>query len=310
MKQKSLLVAMTALLSITAHASSDTLAKQVSWHKSAPIAKADFQVSDDNAGALVFIRPMVEGRTPNADSSVNIALDDRFLVSVQDGHYAAANVCATDVKLSAMPTASKTNDLSANAVDIKINPKDIKFFHVDVKPNYTPVLRQVDNKTAAELLKGIKKQAHQISRVQANNCPAPKPVTPPPAPVVPAKPKNDYYVETRPNVRLDILFDFDKSDIKPQYQPEVTKAAEFLGKYPDANVLVEGHTDAKGSDAYNQSLSERRAIAVAKSLVQDYGISPARINALGFGETRPVASNDTTEGRALNRRVMVVISNN
>ncbi|MFC0821413.1 OmpA family protein, partial [Moraxella marmotae] len=122
-------------------------------------------------------------------------------------------------------------------------------------------------------------------------------------------PATEYYVETRPNVRLNILFDFDKSNIKAQYKGEVQKAADFLAQYPDAKAIIEGHTDSKGSDAYNQKLSERRANEVRNALIKNHGISPARLTAQGFGESRPVATNDTDAGRQENRRVMVVIPN-
>lgn len=79
--------------------------------------------------------------------------------------------------------------------------------------------------------------------------------------------------------------------------------------YPQATADIEGHTDSRASHEYNQVLSQRRVNAVRKILIEQYGISPDRLNAVGYGETRPVASNDTAEGRQLNRRVVAVFDN-
>ena len=81
------------------------------------------------------------------------------------------------------------------------------------------------------------------------------------------------------------------------------KLADFMKQYPQTTTVVEGHTDSKGSDAYNQKLSERRASAVRDVLVNQYGVEASRVNAAGYGESRPVADNATDAGRAVNRRV-------
>lgn len=103
-----------------------------------------------------------------------------------------------------------------------------------------------------------------------------------------------------------ILFGFDKSELTPQAKQNIRELAETLRKYPDTNVLIEGHTDDKGSDEYNQSLSERRAQAVAQYAIAQ-GVSANRINTKGYGETQPIASNETEADRAKNRRVEVAI---
>lgn len=304
-KQLSLATAIAATTFAASAAAATAPVNGVTWTKSAEGNLNNLQLTDRTA-AVVFIRPTAND-VAVADSSTNIGLDGRFLTSLQDGHYSASIVCAGDVKLSAVPTAAKINDLQAGAATINLKAGETQYFLVGTEQDYTPVLRQVTAEEAAQALQAAPtfKQNHQISRVQAANCPAPAPA-PVPAPVVTA-PASEYYVETRPNVRLNILFDFDKSNIKSQYRGEVTKAADFLKQYPDANAVVEGHTDSKGTDAYNQALSERRAAAVRDALIRDHGINPSRISAQGFGESRPVATNDTDEGRAQNRRVMVVI---
>jgi outer membrane protein OmpA-like peptidoglycan-associated protein len=106
---------------------------------------------------------------------------------------------------------------------------------------------------------------------------------------------------------LRIHFDFDKSDIRPGDKAELDKAVDFVKKYTESEIAIKGHTDSKGSDAYNKRLSERRAEAVKEYLIKEAGVDPARITARGLGESKPVASNDTEEGRAKNRRVEILI---
>jgi OOP family OmpA-OmpF porin len=110
------------------------------------------------------------------------------------------------------------------------------------------------------------------------------------------------------SISLDIKFDFDKSVIKPQYRSEVQKVADFLTSHPSSDTVVEGHTDNRGTDAYNLGLSQRRADAVRKSLINDFNISPTRVQAVGYGESKPISDNSTDAGRADNRRVVGVIS--
>lgn len=100
------------------------------------------------------------------------------------------------------------------------------------------------------------------------------------------------------------FFDFDKSDIRPDSRPVLDEAAALLRQNKDINSSIEGHTDALGSDEYNQALSIRRAEAVFRFLV-NRGVAPERLEVSGFGESRPVADNDTESGRAQNRRVEI-----
>lgn len=105
----------------------------------------------------------------------------------------------------------------------------------------------------------------------------------------------------------DVLFDFDQADLKAAGTHTVDKLAQFLMDHPERRVLIEGHTDNIGDPQYNQGLSERRAQAVKRGLV-DAGIDPSRIATRGYGQDYPVASNDSRSGRQQNRRVEVVIS--
>ena len=104
-------------------------------------------------------------------------------------------------------------------------------------------------------------------------------------------------------ITLDIKFDFDKAEIKPEYRSELKKIADILNQHPEIHVVVEGHTDSIGSEKYNDNLSKRRASRVALYLEKDLGISPDRFSIIGYGETKPTAGNTTQIGRQKNRRV-------
>lgn len=104
----------------------------------------------------------------------------------------------------------------------------------------------------------------------------------------------------------DILFDVNKATLKAGAEANIRRIAAVLDQYPDNAIVVEGHTDAQGTDAYNQKLSEDRAASVRASLVAG-GVDPNNITSKGFGETQPVATNDTPAGRQQNRRVEVVV---
>lgn len=108
-------------------------------------------------------------------------------------------------------------------------------------------------------------------------------------------------------IRLAVQFDFDKYDIKDEFQSEITEAVDFLNKHKTLKVIVEGHTDSKGTNEYNYILSQLRAKKVALALSKE-GIEEKKITTKAFGETVPVASNETEDGRAQNRRVDISFS--
>ena len=106
---------------------------------------------------------------------------------------------------------------------------------------------------------------------------------------------------------LNVLFDTNKSVIKKGYFADVDALAAVMKQYPDINVIIEGHTDNVGSDAYNKKLSQSRADAVKKYMVDKAGIDATRIKAVGFGEEKPIADNATKEGKTKNRRVEAAV---
>ncbi len=106
-------------------------------------------------------------------------------------------------------------------------------------------------------------------------------------------------------VTLRVFFDFDKSEIKPEYYQELADFASYMRQQQSFTVVeIAGHTDSIGTEEYNQKLSERRAKAVRDYLVNTHGMDPDLFSAVGYGESKPIASNDTEEGRAKNRRIL------
>ena len=305
MKLKTLAIACLVLVTGLSHANTRTIGN-VTWNKSTTGTLDEFKnlTYSNRAGGMVFIRPASNDEKAK-ESSTNIGIDGRFLVSVQDGHYTSSAVCAGTVQLSAVATGVRINDLSANPLLASVRPHEVQYFVVKTGANYQPHLEQINSATASELLKNTYRQGHQISRVDVNNCPEPislQPVITPP-PVINTPPIQ----EEVPTLRLNIQFDHDKSNIKPEFKHEVDKAAEFLAQYPGMDAIIEGHTDSNGSDDYNIGLSQRRADTVRQALIKHHGISPSRLTAIGYGESRPIATNSTENGRYTNRRVMVVI---
>jgi len=110
------------------------------------------------------------------------------------------------------------------------------------------------------------------------------------------------------SIDLEIQFDTNRTNIKPQYLGRLKEVADFMKTYPKTKAAIEGHTDSVGSAAYNEKLSRRRAESVRDYLIRNFNISPNRLTAKGFGEKRPVASNDTEEGRRKNRRIEAVLT--
>jgi outer membrane protein OmpA-like peptidoglycan-associated protein len=106
-----------------------------------------------------------------------------------------------------------------------------------------------------------------------------------------------------------VLFGFDRSDLGANAATNLDKLINVLNKYPDTDIQILGHTDNKGTDEYNQGLSERRANSVSGYL-KNHGITSGRVSTKGMGENDPIASNDTEEGRSQNRRVEFVITAN
>ena len=133
--------------------------------------------------------------------------------------------------------------------------------------------------------------------------PAPAPV-PEPAPVPPPPPPP---VQEKVTIALNVEFDTNKAIVKDKYYDEIKRVADFMKEFPDKTCEIGGHTDNIASAAYNQKLSEKRANSVRQYIIDKFVIDGSRITAAGYGLTKPIASNDTEEGRQQNRRVEAIM---
>ena len=120
--------------------------------------------------------------------------------------------------------------------------------------------------------------------------------------------------EIRIELAADVLFDFDKADLRSDARSALKQVGDIIREKAKGAVRIEGHTDSKGSDAYNQKLSQRRANSVRDWLIKNEGLTNVRFSTSGFGSKKPAVSNtkpdgsDDPEGRQKNRRVEIVIS--
>jgi len=106
--------------------------------------------------------------------------------------------------------------------------------------------------------------------------------------------------------KSETMFDVNSTQLKPSAYDEMFRVSKVLNQYPQTTLLIAGHTDSTGTEQYNQQLSERRA-EVVKNALAGNGVNPARVRTIGYGESKPIASNDTEAGRQLNRRVEITI---
>jgi OOP family OmpA-OmpF porin len=143
----------------------------------------------------------------------------------------------------------------------------------------------------------------KASAVVTVACPPP----PPPAAAAPAPPPAPAPPKVIDKMTLRVNFDFNKYNIRKADEAEMNKAVEFVKKYPNSKVKIEGHTDSIGTDQYNQKLSVERADAVKNYIISKGASKKADISTVGYGESKPIAENKTAKGRAENRRSEIMI---
>jgi len=113
--------------------------------------------------------------------------------------------------------------------------------------------------------------------------------------------------EKKVTLSLDIQFDSNKATVKPDFFHHIQKVAQFMKMYPYTKAKIEAHTDSSGNSDYNLKLSQKRAESVCQYIIENFGISPERLVAIGYGESQPIADNNTLEGRKMNRRATAII---
>lgn len=199
-----------------------------------------------------------------------------------------------------LPWASETD--GARAVDVNFD-YDHEVWHWD------PLIHKSRNR-ALPVRNGREVKKVAVEQKQEVVVPPPPPPPPASAPVPAPPPAPAPPVQEKVSITLNIEFDTAKSVVKEKYHDDIKKVADFMQKYPDTFVVIEGHTDNVDvfhDPANNIRLSQARADSVRKYLIEKFGIDGSRISAVGHGANKPIADNDTEEGRQKNRRIEAVI---
>ena len=183
-----------------------------------------------------------------------------------------------------MQEADRAIDAARKAGKNRICPAEFKAAE-DARDNAYDVFRSCHTEEGAALAKQATAQANALCHMKQ------------PAPIAVASEQ-----ACAPTV-INIKFDTNKAAIKPIYHGELKKLADFLKKFPNATGTIEGHTDSVGDKASNMALSQNRADSVRNYIIKNFGIAPERISAKGFGPTKPIAGNDSAEGKQKNRRI-------
>ena len=291
----------------------DSAMSKVMWQKSG----AAFQQPNDsmlkaNESRIVLLRqnntaqtgPIVVGI--GSDGLVGVNTDNFFQVSLVNNHYSDIVVCSDSQVVTAQNMNSVNGQVLAQAKTYNFTPQTTTYLKVDISANGVPTIQQVSTAQALSMLNQTTRQTHQISRVSIA-CSAPKPVAIPPAVVVPVPPPSQN-LPIRNERQFTVLFDFDSTKITANTAAELGEMADFIRTRPtNNNIILEGHTDSKGSESYNSKLSQARANIVKDILVNRYGVDSMKLNPMGYGESRPVDTNNTEQGRQNNRRVVATV---
>lgn len=297
----------------------------------------------EGKSSLLFVR---KNEDDAKETSVNVSVDGRHQGSLQSGNFFQVYTCPGQIVLSVMTASNNSNDVSKNSVPFAVDENQHHFYDITVDEGGDAIINQVTKQIAMTLLADSDYQSHQISRV-LQTCPTlvtegatdgqneavsvvePESVnteqtqTSEQADPVQTSANNpqaqqatNIQAQARSgelkeptSVVLRILFDNNSANIKMKYLNDIENVVALMNEYLKTKASIEGHSDNIGDDEYNQQLSQLRAEAVRYLLIFNYGISPSRLEAIGYGESRPIASNDTEEGRILNRRVEAVIKN-
>lgn len=203
-----------------------------------------------------------------------------------------------------MQEADRAVESARRAGKDKTCPAEFKAAE-DAKDNAYDVFRACHTEEGAALAKKATALANALCPPQsAENLSKAEPAEVIPVPIPAAEPTPE---RMKYCVSLDIEFDINKADIRPQYNEEVAKVGVFMKDNPTTTAVIEGYADEVGSEAYNLQLSQRRAESVVRSLERDFGIAPARLTAKGYGKASPIATNATDAGKQKNRRISAII---
>ena len=280
--------------------------KTVTWGKSGEVFYKPTNANlEANESRVVFFR---DSHDSEQSSNINIGVgsDNLFQVSLGGGHYSELIICNPSHTINAEILNSESGKVISYSKNYQFTPQTTTYLQVDLSETGHPVIKQVSADKALVLLNGSTQQTHQISRV-VSDC-----ITATPSVVLLQQPivvsTVDKPIEIQNPTQFNLLFDFDSAGIKSNDSAVLNGMANFIQSYPQRAVTLEGHTDNKGSESYNLKLSQSRADIVKNILVDQYGIETRRLSSIGYGESMPVDTNNTEEGRQNNRRVVAIVS--
>lgn len=317
-----LMVAMglTGCQTMTSNSASanDSPMNKTMWQKSGE----SFQQPNDmmlkaNESRIIFLRqdnsdiqasPIVVGIGSNGLIGVNT--DNFFQASLLNNHYSEVVICNDSQIITAQNMNATDSQVMAQSKRFSFTPQTTTYLQVSLAANGVPVVQQVSPNRAISILDQSTRQTHQISRVSIECSapkPKPKPVVVTPAVVVPVQPPAQN-LPIRNERQFTVLFDFDSTKITSDTASELGLMADFIKtRRTNNNIVLEGHTDSKGGDAYNNKLSQARADTAKAILVNKYGVNSMKLTPMGYGESRPVDTNNTDQGRQNNRRVVATV---
>lgn len=261
-----------------------------------------------NESRLVFFR-QDDNAAQSSPVVVKVSDDNLFQVSLDNNYYSDIVVCNGSQIVTAQNMHPVNGQVLAQSEQFSFAPQATTYLQVGLLDTGAPAIQQLSANQAVSMLENSKRGTHQVSRVFIE-CDAPKPVVTPPVVVSPVQPTVEPPAQNTPirNERLfTVLFDFDSTNITTETASDLGLMAEFIRTRDTKNIVLEGHTDSEGSESYNVKLSQERANLAKDVLVNNYGIEGTELSAIGYGESRPVDTNKTEQGRQNNRRVVATV---
>ncbi|SLJ85274.1 OmpA family protein [Psychrobacter sp. DAB_AL43B] len=280
--------------------------KSVTWKKSGEVFYKPTNANlETNESRIVFFR---DSHDSEQSSNINIGVgsDNLFQVSLKSGHYSELIICNASQTINAEILNSESGKVISHSKNYQFIPQTTTYLQVDLSETGRPVIKQIPADEALVLLNGSSQQTHQISRVVSDCTAATPSVALLQQPI--AASTVDKPIEIKNPPQFNVLFDFDSAGIKSNHSAVLDGMANFIQSYPQMAVTLAGHTDNKGPESYNLKLSQSRANIVKNILVDQYGLETVRLSSIGHGETMPIDTNNTEEGRRNNRRVVAIVS--
>lgn len=278
--------------------------KPITWEKSGDI----FHVAaNDNLAAsesrVVFFRAFNDS-DPSHNINIGVGADNLYQTSLQSGYYSDAVICSGSQIINVGKLHKKSGKVVYHSENYRFIPQTTTYLQVALSEMGNPVIQQIPADQALKLLNQSRRQTHQISRVSSNCLSLTSDLTPQSI----SASTIEKPIETQKLSQFKVLFDFDSADVGNKHSAVLDGMASFIQSYPKVAVILEGHTDNRGSENYNLKLSQSRADVVKNILVDQYGIEAIRLSTLGYGETMAIDTNNTEQGRQNNRRVVAVVS--